>query len=484
MEPEKLERFIKKAQRCHMIGIGGVSMSPLAEIMHGMGVPITGSDMNESPAVDRLRSIGIAVAAGHSAVNVSGAEYIIRSAAAREDNVEIIAARKLGLPVFERAQAFGYIMRGYKDAVCVSGAHGKTTTTSMITHILLAAGKDPTVMIGGTLPILGCGCGYRVGGGDVIVLESDEYYNSFHNFFPTVAVVLNIDADHLDFFRDINDVKSSFQKFASLVPGDGHIICNGDDADTMEALLPLGRELFTFGLGQETVALDLNRKTGASGKRSLIKPAGTVPIRVRGANLSASGRNQSADAFLDNNAFCKIRLQIPGIHNLKNALAAASAAITLGLPAAAVEEGLSGYTGAGRRLEFKGVCNGAHVYDDYAHHPRELRATLDAVSSLGYRRVILVFQPHTYSRTKALFDDFVEELSRADFTFLAEIYAAREKNDLSISSGVLAGSIPGARCLATFPQLAEEIKSIAREGDIILTVGAGDIYEVGEMLVR
>ena len=431
-------------------------MSPLAEILYGAGVDLTGSDINDSPAVERLRSIGINVAMGHSAENVRGVSYIIRTAAAREDNVEIIAAREQGIPVFERAQAWGCIMRGYKKAVCISGVHGKTTTTSMITHILLAAETDPTVMIGGTLPILGSG--YRVGKGDIIALESCEYYNSYHNFFPTVAVVLNVDADHLDFFRDIDDLISSFRKFASLVPEDGHIVCNGDDANTLEALAPLGRELLTFGLDAKA--------------------------RVRGVNVNASGLNPSIDVLYDGEPFCRIKLQIPGVHNLKNALAATAASIAVGISAQAIETGLSNYTGVGRRFELKGKYNGADVYDDYAHHPSELRATLDSVATLNYKRVILAFQPHTFSRTKALFSDFVTELSRADITFLAEIYAAREKNDIGITSSALAEAVPGARYLATFQEITEEIAAIAREGDIILTVGAGDIYKVGEALIE
>jgi len=451
-----------------MVGIGGVSMSPLAEILFGMGVNITGSDMNDSPAVERLRSIGIDVSVGHSAENIRGVGFVIRTAAAREENIEIKAAREQGIPVFERAQAWGYIMRGYKEAVCISGVHGKTTTTSMITHILLAAEADPTIMIGGILPILGSG--YRVGKGNIIALESCEYYNSFLSFFPTVAIVLNVDADHLDFFRDIDDLKSSFRKFASLVPDNGYIICNGDDENTMEALAPLNRELFTFGLS-----------TGAGNDR--IQPY-TPPIRVLGTNVSNAGRNPSMDVLYDGEPFCSIKLQIPGIHNLKNALAATAAAITLGISPKAIEGGLNSYTGVDRRFEYKGKCNGADVYDDYAHHPCELRATLDAVSTLDYKRVILAFQPHTFSRTKALFPDFVKELSRADVTFLAEIYAAREKNDIGITSGVLAEAVPGARYCATFPEIANEISAIAREGDIVLTVGAGDIYKVGELLTQ
>jgi len=455
MSLREFERHIKSGHRCHFVGIGGVSMSPLAEILRGMGVHITGSDLSESPAISKLRSLGIDVTVGHCAENVHGAGFIVRTAAAREENVEIMEARKLGIPVFERAQAWGFIMSGYKNAICVAGVHGKTTTTSMVTHILLAAETDPTIMIGGSLPVLGSG--YRVGNGDVIALESCEYYNSFHNFCPTVAVVLNVDADHLDFFRDIDDLKSSFRKFASLVPEGGHIVCNGDDENTMEALAPLGRELFTFGF---------------SGN-----------VRVRGVNVSAVGRNPTMDVLLDGKPLCRVTLQMPGVHNLLNALAAATAALSVGIPAMAIEKGLYAYTGVGRRFEFKGSYNGADIYDDYAHHPCELRALLDAVSTLDYKRVILAFQPHTFSRTKALFSDFVTELGRADFTFLAEIYAAREKNDIGITSSVLAEAVPGAKCCPEFSGLTKEIGAIAREGDIVLTVGAGDIFKVGEALL-
>ena len=456
MSLEEFGQHIASGGRCHLVGIGGVSMSPLAEILSGMGIKVSGSDMNDSDAIDRLRSLDIDVTVGHSAENVLGAGYVIRTAAAREDNVEIISARDLGIPVFERAQAWGYIMRNYKHAICVAGAHGKTTTTSMITHITLAAGVDPTIMIGGTLPILGSG--HRVGNGDTIVLESCEYYNSYHSFFPTVAIILNVDADHLDFFKDIDDLKDSFRKFASLVPEHGFIICNGDDNNSMQALGPLERELFLFGFGKDA--------------------------RVRGVNVKQAGKNPSMDVLFDGKPFCSITLQVPGIHNLKNALAAASAAIAVGISAKHIEEGLNNYDGVGRRFEYKGSINGADVFDDYAHHPSELHATIDAAQSFEYKRVILAFQPHTYSRTSALFSDFVTELSRADVTLLAPIYAAREQNDIGITSDILADAVPGARCYASFPEITEKIAAIAQKGDIILTAGAGDIYKVGEALVR
>ena len=450
------EQYIRRAGRCHLVGIGGVSMSPLAELLHDRGVNVTGSDMNDGPTVARLRKKGIEVQVGHSAENVSGADFIIRTAAARDDNVEIACARAQGIPVFERAQAWGWIMRGYQNAVCVAGVHGKTTTTSMLTHILLAAQCDPTVMIGGTLPALGSG--YRIGEGDTIVLESCEYYNSYLNFFPTIAVVLNVELDHIDFFANLDAVKDSFRQFAALVPQDGAIVCNGDDTNTMDALAPLGRELFTFGFGDDSF------------------------LRVRGAVVNPIGHNPSMRVLYDGEPFCDITLGVPGMHNLKNALAAVAAAITLGIPAVAIEEGLAGFVGAGRRFEYKGSFNGAHIYDDYAHHPSELKALLDAVLPLSYNRVILAFQPHTFTRTNAMFDEFAEQLSRADITYLAQIFSAREKNEIGITSADLAAAIPGAQSFPTLQMLAEAVAAQAREGDIILTVGAGDIFKVGEQL--
>lgn len=450
------ESCIKSGARGHLVGIGGVSMSPLAEVLNNMGVPISGSDMNDSAAVRHLISNGIDVKIGHRAENISGAGFVIRTAAARDDNVEIAAAISAGIPVFERAEAWGYIMRGYKHAVCVSGVHGKTTTTSMATHILMAAGADPTVMIGGTLPKLNSG--YHIGGGDVIVLESCEYHNSFHYFFPTIAVVLNVDADHLDFFKDLDDVKNSFRHFASLVPDNGYIVCNCDDKNTMDALAPLGRELFTFGLGENAM--------------------------VRAVNIVQAGNGSSFDVTNQGKFFCHIDLNVPGMHNVLDALAATAAAIKLNIPAKAVTEGLLDFTGAGRRFEYKGTINGAKVYDDYAHHPRELHALLDMACSLGYGRVILAFQPHTYTRTKALFNEFIAELKRPDMVFLAEIYAAREKNTLGISSQDLADLVPGAVYCPTFEELETKLRAAAKPGDIILTVGAGDIYKVGEKLTE
>ena len=457
MDVKQLEYYMQPGRRCHMVGIGGVSMSPLAQVLQLAGLIVTGSDMNEGSSVEHLRSLGIRVDIGHRAENVAGADFIIRTAAARDDNVEIGAAREAGIPVFERAQGWGYIMRRYRNALCIAGTHGKTTTTSMLTHILMEAGKDPTVMIGGTLPMLGSG--YRVGEGDTIVLESCEYYNSFLNFSPTVAVILNVEADHLDFFRDLDDVKSSFRRFASLVPEEtGTVVANADDPNTVDVVRGIGRKVVTFSCAGEG---DMT-----SDRVEIINGCYRFDAAYRGA------------------IYAHIELRIPGIHNMKNALAACAAAAVLGIPASAVERGLASFTGAGRRFEYKGEYAGAKIYDDYAHHPGELHALFDAVAGLGYRRVLAVFQPHTYSRTKALFDDFVNELSRPDKVLLAEIYAAREKNTIGISSADLAERIPNACFCPTFEDAEALLRREASPGDLILTIGAGDVYRIGEALVR
>ena len=450
-----IQNYIRPGSHAHLVGIGGVSMCPLAEVLHGAGVTVTGSDMNESASVQHLRDLGIPVTIGHLPESVEGAGCVIRTAAVHDDNPEIAAALAAGIPVFERAQAWGAIMTHYENALCVSGTHGKTTTTSMCTHIFLAAQRDPAVMIGGVLPALGCG--HRVGNGDTIILESCEYCNSFLSFFPTVAVVLNVDADHLDFFKDLEDVKHSFRRFAELVPDRGFVVADLDDANTMDALKGIDRPMITFGVEQGD---------------------------VHAANLTWVNGYASFDVIAKGQTYAHVDLSVPGIHNVRNALAASAAALCLNVPGSAVSEGLNAFHGAGRRFEKKGEINGAVVYDDYAHHPDELHALLTTVKNLGYQRVICAFQPHTYTRTAALFDRFVEELRLPDITVLMEIYAAREQNTLGISSNDLAKQIPGSIYCATLEEVTAQLKELAQPGDLILTVGAGDIYRSGEMLVN
>ena len=454
---EDIRHFLHPGVRVHMAGIGGVSMCALAEVLKGMGLTVQGSDMTDSDTVKHLRSAGIPVAIGHSAENLQNCDLVIRTAAIHDSNPEIAGAVARGIPVYERAQGWGAIMQAYRNALCVSGTHGKTTTTSMATHIFMAAQKDPTVMIGGTLPLLGKG--YRVGKGDTIILESCEYCNSFLNFFPTVAVILNVAADHLDFFRDLGEIEHSFRQFACLTPKDGFVIANGDDSGAREALADLGRKVHWFSMK------DRNADVYAD-------------------NVAFFDGFPCFDVVAEGKRYAHVELHVPGRHNISNALAAAAAAYVLGIDGRAVAEGLASFGGAERRFQYKGQCNGAQVYDDYAHHPDEVAATIAAVrNAMPDKRLVLAFQPHTYSRTSALFDDFVRELGRADVLVLAEIYAARERNTIGISSADVAEKIPGAVFCETLPEVTDYLRENVREGDVVITMGAGDIFRAGEALL-
>ena len=438
LQNKKIGQYLVPGSHVHLVGIGGVSMRPLGLVLKGMGMKVTGSDMSASEGTRELEAKGIPVTIGHNAENIQGADCIIRTAAAHNDNPEIAAARASGIPVFERAQAWGEIMRSYKNAVCVSGTHGKTTTTSMLTHILMEADLDPTVMIGGYLPLLHAS--HRVGHGDTILLESCEYCDSFLNFFPTLALVLNVEEDHLDYFKDLADIQKSFHKFAEMATFG--VVANGDDPHTVQALE--GIDYVTFGLGEGN--------------------------RIHAANMHPDWRH--FDVLCDGEFYCHLDMGVLGRHNAMNALAASAAAWMMGIPGQAVSRGLVSF-------------HGADVYDDYAHHPDEVAATISAVrDAMPGRRLVLAFQPHTYSRTSALFDDFVRELSRADVLVLAEIYAARERNTIGISSADVAEKIPGAVFCETLPEVTEYLRQNVREGDVVLTMGAGDIFRAGEALLK
>ena len=455
MEANNIRDYLQPGKRAHLVGVGGVSMASLAEVLHGAGVTVTGSDQRESATVLHLRDLGIPVVIGHLPESVRGADCVVRTAAVHNENPEIAAALDAGIPVFERAQAWGAIMRDYQNALCISGTHGKTTTTSMCTHIFMAAENDPTVMIGGTLPLLEAG--HRVGHGDTIILESCEYCNSFLSFYPTVAVILNVEADHLDFFKDLDDVERSFRAFADKVPANGLIVANCEDENTMATLRGETRPVMTFGI-----------ETGD----------------VHAENLSMAHGFGSFDVVHRGEKYAHLDLSVPGMHNVKNAVAAAAAALALGVPGRAVEDGMRDFRLPGRRFEYKGMYNGAEVCDDYAHHPGELAALFDTAAALDFKRVICAFQPHTYSRTHELFNDFVEVLKRPAVTLLAEIFAAREDNDIGISSADLAAKIPGSVFCPTLEDVTAKLRRLAQPGDLILTVGAGDIYLAGEALVK
>lgn len=446
----ELKQYFAPGKTVHLIGIGGVSMRSLGPVLLGMGVRVTGSDRDASKSVQELQEQGIPVMLGHHEENVIGADCVVRTAAVHDDNPEIVAAHRLGIPVFERAQAWGVIMQGYKNAICVSGTHGKTTVTSMVTHIMMEAQADPTVMIGGYLPLIhSC---HRVGKGDTIILEACEYCDSFLSFYPSLSVILNIEEDHLDYFKDLADIQKSFRKFAQLATD--RVLVNGDDPHCLQAVE--GLTYTTFGFGSEN--------------------------RIHAENICPDW--QHLDVVCDGQFYCHLDLQVMGRHNALNALAAAGAAWMLGVPGEVTARGLLSFAGAHRRMQFKGKYNGADLYDDFAHHPDELRALIEVIQTMGYQRFILVFQPYTYTRTVSFFDDFVRELKKPDHLVLAEICAARETDTLGISSRNLQEKIPGSVYRQTLPEVTAYLKSIARQGDIIISSGCGDIYKAIDAMLE
>lgn len=457
MSSLNIDNFINdKNKVAHLIGVGGVSMQSLAETLIARGVMVSGSDMRSSDATERLSENGVRILIGHNPENVEDVDYIIRTAAVKDDNPEIVAARNLGLPVFERAEAWGSIMKTHHEAICIAGVHGKTSTSSMMTHIALAGEYDPAVMIGGSLPVLGGG--HRIGNGPII-LESCEYCNSFLQFHPTVAVILNVDADHLDFFKDLEDISASFRKFALRTPADGGIVvANADDINTMKCIEGIDRQVITFGLENEA---DVTAK-----KIKLFRGLPEFDVMYKGEK------------------FAHVKMLVPGEHNILNALAAAAASIAAGFDPSAVERGLSSYGGVGRRFEYKGQINGAMIYDDYAHHPNEIKVLLDTLDTMEYDRVIVAFQPHTYTRTAAFFEDFVTQLSRPDILVLAEVFAAREKNTVGVTSSDLAARIEGSYLIPDLDDMVDFLAQIARPGDVIVTVGAGELNLVSDKLSK
>ena len=447
---EELKSLLVPGKTVHLVGIGGVSMRSLAPVFLGMGMSVTGSDRDESVSTQQLREQGVKIMIGHFPDNVLGADVVVRTAAVHDDNPEIMSARAYGIPVFERAQAWGVIMQAYRNAICIAGTHGKTTVTSMVTHVMMEAQKDPTVMIGGFLPLINA-C-HRVGKGDTIILEACEYTDSFLNFFPSISVILNIEEDHLDYFRDLAHIQSSFRKFAQLASD--RVLVNGDDLNSLKAVE--GMDYVTFGFGQDNV--------------------------VHAENICPDW--QHLDVVCDGNFYCHLDLHVMGKHNAHNAIATAATAWVMGIPGEAVTRGLDSFFGAHRRMQFKGTYNGADLYDDFAHHPEELKVTIEVVKTMGYKRFILAFQPYTYTRTVSFFDDFVRELKAADHLVLAEICAARETDTLGISSRHLQEKIPGSVYRETLPEVTEYLCSIAREGDVILSSGCGDIYKAIDAMLK
>ncbi len=446
----------------HFIGIGGISMSGLAEILHDRGFKVSGSDMKSSPLTEHLESLGISVQVPQKRENiVPGIELCVYTAAISEDNPEFQEVKRQNIPMMTRAELLGRIMKNYKEAINVSGTHGKTTTTSMIGEILMEAQMDPTITVGGMMKDIGGNL--RVGKSDVFLAEACEYTNSFLSFFPTIEVVLNIEEDHLDFFKDINDIRASFRKFIEKLPEDGILIFNKDipHAEFFLENLP-GRRIITFGHN------DADYTVNFISYDRFARPSFT---------LFEKGEDRG-----------KVTLGVTGEHNIYNSLSAIAVAREIGIPLDTIKKGLLKFTGTDRRFQLKGAVNGFTIIDDYAHHPQEIAATIATAKKYPHKKLWVAFQPHTYSRTLALMDDFAGALSQADEIILADIYAAREKNTVGVTSDdlrkLMLSQNTNVYYIPDFSSIEEFILSHLQEGDLLITMGAGDIVEVGEHLLE
>ena len=452
----------EKPVHVHFIGIGGISMSGLAKVLLKEGFTVSGSDNKRSPLTEQLEEAGAAVFYGQKASNIiDGIDVVVYTAAIHADNEEYQAAVKKGLSMLTRAQLLGQLMTNYDIPIAVAGTHGKTTTTSMLTHILLAADTDPTVSVGGILNAIGGNI--RVGNSEIFVTEACEYTNSFLEFFPKISIILNIDEDHLDFFKDLEDIRRSFRRFAELLPSDGCLIINGDIERLNGLTDGLSCKVVTYGTGS---ALDYSA-----------------------ANISHNELgNASFDFIKKGNFMSRITLSVNGEHNVSNALAALAAADLLGIPVCEASEGLKKFRGTKRRFEYKGEVNGITIIDDYAHHPTEIKASLMAARHYPHREIWCVFQPHTFTRTKALFHEFVEALSYTDHIILADIYAARETDTLGISSADIAEELcktgADAYYLPTFEKIEAFCMEKCKKGDMLITMGAGDVVNIGDSLLE
>lgn len=445
----------------YFMGIGGISMSGLAEILLEQGFSISGSDMNSSALTTHLEAKGVKVYYGQIAENItSDIDLVVYTAAIREDNEEWQAAKRANLPMITRAQLLGQIMDNYKKSIAVSGTHGKTTTTSMISQVLLEANTDPTITVGGILSAIDGNL--RVGESEVFISEACEYTNSFLNFRPKYSIILNIEAEHLDFFKDLEDVRNSFKKFSSNTRPDGATIINGEIENYEEIVSHLPHKVITYGF-------DSRFDFYAQNIHFDDKACGIFTAMHKGTPIM------------------EVHLGVPGMHNVSNALATIALASLMSLPTQDVLEGLRKFGGANRRFQYKGEVDGVTIIDDYAHHPTEIQATLDAAANFPHKRLVLVFQPHTYTRTSAFLQEFADVLSQADVLVLADIYAAREKNTIGISSKDLLALVKekGTECYY-FPSFEEIEKFLLKNcinGDLLITMGAGNVVEIGETLL-
>lgn len=453
--------FIKdKSKEIYFVGIGGISMSGLASIMLKNGFKVSGSDKSNSEIVRDLIKKGAKINIGQRAENIKDPGLIVYTAAISNDNPELVKAREKNIPMMTRAEFLGNIMKGHKYNVAISGTHGKTTTTSMISYITLDAKLDPTILVGGELDAIGGNV--RAAKSDYFITEACEYKASFLKFYPYIGVILNIDADHLDFYKDIDDIKNTFIKFAKLIPENGFLVINADDKRAEDVIKSVNCSVITYGIEKGMV-------------------------NARNIKFDDKGCC-SFDVYKNGELFTDISLKIPGKHNIYNALASIGASLCLNINKKNIKNGLEKFKGPHRRFEIKGTKKGVTVIDDYAHHPTEVKATLNTAFNFPHKRIFCVFQPHTYSRTIALFKQFTECFDGVDELVLADIYAAREKDTGEVSSQMLCDKIKergqNCICIHSFSGIVDHLKSELKDGDVLITVGAGDVYKVGELFLK
>ena len=454
---------IKKYKNIHMIGIGGISMSGIAAILQNWGFNVTGSDTSDSEAVQLLLKKGIKVVIGHNIEDVASSDVVIYSAAIKQDDPEMLEAKRLCIPTIERADFLGEITRCYKDTICISGTHGKTTTTSMVSLCFLEALQDPSIQVGALLkPLNG---NYRVGNSEHFIIEACEYVESFLKFSPKAEIILNIDNDHLDYFKTFDNIKNAFIKYVKLLPSNGILITNGDDKNCLDLPKYTGAKVYTYGIDNQD-----------------------ADFIAKNITFDDDGFPEF-DVYYKNEFFLKLKLSVPGRHNVLNALACTALCTEYGIERKDIEIALERFTGAHRRFEFKGKINKtSSVYDDYAHHPTEIKATYNSLSNKKYNKSWVIFQPHTYSRTKTLLDDFANSLINFDHIVVLDIYAAREKNTYNISSKDLVDKINSlgkeAKYIPDFKECVKYVKDNIEKNDIVVTLGAGTVTEIGPMLVE
>lgn len=447
-------------KKVHFIGIGGISMSGLAEILLKNNFKVSGSDMHSSSMTDKLKNMGANIFIGHKRENLDGIDLVVYTAAISNDNPELKRAFNEHIPTMDRAEFLGQLMKNHKLNIAIAGTHGKTTTTSMVSNISLEAELDPTILVGGELDILKGNV--RTGKSDYFITEACEYKASFLKFFPYIGVILNIDADHLDYYKDIEDIKNTFLKFANLIPEDGYLVACSDDAKMSKIINNVKCNIVTYGINSGNIQ------------------AKNIKFDEKGCASFTVVQNGS-DLF-------SIQLKVPGTHNVLNSLASICVSLILEINPNDIINGLEEFFGTRRRFELKGVKNNITVVDDYAHHPTEIKATLNATKNFPHKKLFCIFQPHTYTRTKSLFKEFSECFNHVDTLILADIYAAREKDTGIVSSNMLGDKIRenNVNCLNlhSFNDILDYLEKEAKEGDLILTMGAGDIYKVGESFLK